>query len=461
VVTAEEREPDEEPAEAGAAAPLAAPALGAMDPIALGEAWPILSADERLEGFTLLTPVDAADFFLDLSIRDEAELLEGLGPDRSRPWIRLLAPDDAADLIQALPEELRPRFLDQLDPVTWREVLALLVYAEDAAGGLMNPRYMRLRPDITVEVAIRYLRRQAVRGIEIIDYAFVLDARMRLLGVVAFRELFAASPEKLVQEVMDPDFPRVTETTDQETVARDFADAGVLAMPVVDAEGRMKGVVTADDIVDVVEEEATEDIHKIGGTEALDEPYLEIAFWRMIRKRGGWLAVLFIGEMLTTIAMGHFEQEIARAVVLATFIPLIISSGGNSGSQAATLVIRALGLGEVRLRDWWRVMRREVATGATLGLVLGVIGFVRVAAWESFSGEFGPYAVRIGLTVAVSLLWVVMFGTIAGSMLPFVLRRLGFDPASASAPFVATLVDVTGLIIYFTAAAMILSGTIL
>jgi magnesium transporter len=414
-----------------------------------------------MEGFTMLGANEAADFFLGLSTRAQADLLQDLGPERSRPWMRLLAPDDAADLLQAMPGDRRARFMALLDAATLGEVSALLAYAEDAAGGVMNPRYMRLRPDISVEVAIRYLRRQAIRGIEVIDYAYVLDPGMHLLGVVSFRELFAAPPDQLVLDIMHTDLVTVSEETDQEAVAQLFRKEGLLAIPVVDAEGRMKGVVTADDVVEVVQEEATEDIQKIGGSEALDEPYLQIAFSDMVRKRGRWLAVLFIGEMLTATAMGFFEKEIARAVVLALFVPLIISSGGNSGSQAATLVIRAMALGEVRIRDWWRVARREILTGLVLGLLLGLIGLVRIMVWQAVGAVYGMHYLLIALTVAGSLLGVVMFGTLAGSMLPFILRRFGADPASASAPFVATLVDVTGLVIYFTVARVILGGTLL
>ena len=404
---------------------------------------------------------EAADFFLALSTRDQAELLQELGPERSRPWMRLLAPDDAADLLQALPSEDRFSFMALLDPATQGEVSALLAYAEDAAGGVMNPRYMRLRPEIPVEVAIRYLRRQAIRGIEVIDYAYVLGPDMHLLGVISFRELFAAPPERLVQDLMHVDLVTVTEETDQEAVAHLLVDEGLLAIPVVDTAGRMKGVVTADDVAGVVQEEATEDIQKIGGSEALDEPYLQIGFTDMVRKRGRWLAALFLGEMLTATAMGLYEAEIARAVILALFVPLIISSGGNSGSQAATLVIRAMALGEVRLRDWWRVARREILTGLALGLLLGLIGLVRILTWQAIGHVYGEHYLLVAFTVAGSLVGVVMFGTLAGSMLPFILRRIGADPASASAPFVATLVDVTGLIIYFSVARMILGGTLL
>ena len=428
---------------------------------ALLDAYPILSTEERMEGFAMLSANEAADFFLALSTHDQAGLLQELGPERSRPWMRLLAPDDAADVLQSLEPDERASFLALLDPATLGEVSALLAYAEDAAGGVMNPRYMRLRPDISVEVAIRYLRRQAIRGIEVIDYAYVLAPDMRLLGVISFRELFAAPPERLVRDIMHTDLVIVTEETDQEAVAHLLIEEGLLAIPVIDAEGRMKGVVTADDVVGVVQEEATEDIQKIGGSEALDEPYLQIGFGDMVRKRGRWLAVLFVGEMLTATAMGFFEKEIARAVILALFVPLIISSGGNSGSQAATLVIRAMALSEVRLRDWWRVARREILTGLVLGLLLGLIGLVRILVWQAVGAVYGEHYLLVALTVAGSLLGVVMFGTLAGSMLPFVLRRFGADPASASAPFVATLVDVTGLVIYFTVARIILGGTLL
>ena len=251
------------------------------------------------------------------------------------------------------------------------------------------------------------------------------------------------------------------ERMDQEALGQLFATHRYLAIPVVDDEGRVKGIVTLDDIVDVVREEATEDIQKLGGMEALDAPYLQVGLGRMIRKRAGWLSALFLGEMLTATAMGYYEEEIARAVILALFVPLIISSGGNSGSQATTLVIRAMALGEVKLRDWWRVVRREVFTGLGLGSILGALGMTRILLWQAMFHMYGAHAFLVALTVGASLIGVVLWGTLAGSMLPFVLRRIGFDPASASAPFVATLVDVSGLLIYFSVASVILSGTLL
>lgn len=376
-------------------------------------------------------------------------------------WLRLLAPDDTADVMQELPLEEREGFLALLDETTRTEVIALLSYAEDQAGGLMNPRYARVRPEMSVDEALSYLRRQARERLETIYYAYVLDAQQHLLGVISFRELFIAPKEKRVREVMQTDVVTVSEQMGQEAVSHVFAHHDLLALPVVDAEGHMKGIVTADDIVDVVQEEATEDIQKIGGMEALDAPYLQIGFAQMVKKRAGWLSALFLGEMLTATAMGYYEHEIERAVVLALFIPLIISSGGNSGSQASTLVIRAMALGEVRLRDWWRVVRRELVAGLVLGTILGLIGLARILLWPTRAQVYGEHYLLVGCTVAVSLVGVVLFGTIAGSMLPFLLRRLGFDPASASAPFVATLVDVSGLIIYFTVASVLLYGVLL
>jgi len=428
----------------------------------LREAWLLFAPEDRRLGFEQLPRSEAEDFFLSLPARDQEELVLGLPRDARRSWVRLLPPDDAADLIQAAAPEEREGLLALLDDATRREVTALLAYAEDEAGGLMNPRFARIRPDATVDEAISYLRRQAREAnAEVIYYAYVLDEEQRLLGVASFRDLFAASPEKRVRDVMHTDIVSVTEDMDQEAVSHVFADHDLPAIPVVDAQGRMKGIVTVDDIVDVVEEEATEDIQKFGGVEVLGAPYLDMGFGAMVRKRGGWLAALFIGEMLTATAMAFFEDEIARAVVLAVFLPLIISSGGNSGSQASTLVIRAMALGEVRVRDWWRVAGREVTTGLALGVLLATIGFVRILVWQRIGHMYGEHYLRVALTMSVSLVGVVTVGTLAGSMLPFLLRRFGLDPASASAPFVATLVDVTGLVIYFAVGSVFLSGALL
>ena len=427
----------------------------------LRETWDVLSEDERAEGFGMLRRTEREDFFLDADARDQKQILAFLPHAERRAWLRLLPPDDAADLLQLHEPPDREPLLAALDDVTRREVVALLAYAEDDAGGLMNPRFARVRPDMSVDEAISYLRRQARDRLETIYYAYVLDPEQRLLGVVSFRDLFAARPEQTVSDVMVRDPVTVREDMDQEAVSQVFVHHDLLAVPVVDSAGRMKGLVTIDDIVDVVQEEATEDIQRAGGTEVLGAPYLAVPLPAMLKKRAGWLAALFLGEMLTATAMARYEDEIAKAVVLALFVPLIISSGGNSGSQASTLVIRAMALGEVRLRDWWRVAHREVVSGVGLGLILGAIGVVRVLAWQALFHSYGAHAGAIAATVGVTLVGVVTWGCIAGSMLPFLLRRIGFDPASASAPFVATLVDVSGLVIYFTAASFILGGRLL
>jgi magnesium transporter len=314
---------------------------------------------------------------------------------------------------------------------------------------------------MTVDEAIRYLRAQTRNQAETIYYAYVLDHDQQLLGAVSLRQLLTSPSDAKIRDVMRSDLTRVPEDMDQEQVAALFSQNNLLALPVVDSQGRMRGIVTIDDVVSVVQKEATEDVHKMGGTGTLDEPYLDIGVWKMIQKRAGWLMVLFVGEMFTATAMGRYEEEIERAVVLALFIPLIISSGGNSGSQASTLVIRALALKEIRVRDWNRILGREVLSGLILGGILGVIGVLRILYWPGSLEIYGEHYVRVGFTVGISLIGIVLWGTIAGSMLPLVLRRLGFDPASASTPFVATLADVTGIFIYFTTASLVLRGTLL
>jgi magnesium transporter len=427
----------------------------------LRETWRLLAPDDRLEAFLDLPRSEAEDFFLDLSARDQYEMVFAIAAEQRRSWMRLLPPDDAVDLVQEAEEDEREALLALLDEQTRREVMALLAYAEDDAGGLMNPRYARVRVDVSVDEAISYLRRQARDHLENVYYVYVNDADHRLVGVVSLRELFGAAADRTVRDLMATDLVTARGDMDQEELGRLFAEHDLQAIPVVDADGRMQGIVTVDDIVDVIQEEATEDIQKIGGTEALEAPYLEVGYASMLRKRVVWLAVLFVGELLTATAMSKFENEIAKAVVLSVFIPLIISSGGNSGSQASTLVIRAMALGEVTLSDWWRVVNRELAQGLSMGSILGCIGLGRVFLWEAMFHTYGANTLRLGLTVAASVMGVVTFGTLTGSMLPFLLKRGGLDPASASAPFVATLVDVTGIVIYFSIASLLLRGTLL
>jgi len=422
--------------------------------------WHSLGEHERVGKFRNLPTKISAEFFPRLDTRSQARLLLALDRAEQHVWLQLLSPDDAADVILALPADKRAALLSALDEPARREVDVLLTYRSDVAGGLMSTRFARLRPEHTVDEAISYLRQQAL-SLETIYCAFALDEEQHLLGTVFLQDLFCADRGKTIGEVMHRDCVTVAEGMDQEKVARLLADNRLQAVAVIDHQGHIVGVVTVDDLMDVVTEEATEDIQKIGGMEALDAPYLEISLRRMIRKRAGWLAILFLGEMLTATAMSYYERQIERAVVLALFIPLVISTGGNSGSQATTLVIRAMALGEVKLRDFWRVAWREICAGLSLGLFLGLIGFARIVIWQAVSPVYGEYYLLIGLSIAASLVGVVLFGSIAGAMLPFILTLCGLDPASASAPFVATLVDVTGLVIYFTLASFILRGTLL
>jgi len=427
----------------------------------LKQHWAELDHASRLDKFFKLPRIDQEDLFLGLSPDEQIEMVMHLGPAEKRGWIRILALDDAADFVQRLPQETRGEVLCLLDDVNRQEVMGLMAYAEDEAGGVMNPRYIRLRPDMSVEEAIRYMRAQARTPIEVIYYAYVLDYDQKLLGVVSFRELLLASHDKHMREIMKTDLVTIPEEMDREKLSEVFGSHSLMAVPVVDEQGRMMGIVTYDDIVDVVQKEATEDIQKLGGMEALGAPYFKISFGQMVKKRAGWLITLFIGEMFTATAMAQYQDKIEKAVVLSLFIPLIISSGGNSGSQASTLIIRSLALREVRLRDWMKVLFRETASGLVLGLCLAVIGLIRILAWQYWSPLYGEHYFLIALTVACSLVGVVVWGTLAGAMLPFLLRKSGFDPASASAPLVATLVDVTGLVIYFTVANIILRGTLL
>jgi magnesium transporter len=421
----------------------------------LRDAWPALGHAERLKRFREMHTAEKADFFLGLSAHDQCDLLQRLPQEQRHVWIRLLAPDDAADLLQEAGPEHRDEMLALLDEPTRKEVIALLAYKEDQAGGLMSPRFARVRPESTVEEAISYLRKQSP-GVETIYYAYALDHEQHLLGVISLRELFSAEPGKSIREIMHTDLIAVPEATSQKNVADLVRESRLLAIPVLDNQSRMVGIVTVDDIVDVVEEESARDMQNLGGTAALDGPYLHAPFFELVRKRAGWLMILFVGEMFTATAMSFFENEIERAVVLALFLPLIISSGGNSGSQATTLVIQAMAVGDVRLRDWFRVIHRELFVGLALGLILGCIGLVRIFAWHFLFNMYGAQAFLLALTILCALIGVVAFGSLAGATLPFILRRCGLNPASASAPFVATLVDVTGLVIYFSIARVIM-----
>lgn len=425
----------------------------------LQQEWAGLNHEERIEKFKSLDRETAEDLFLSFSASDQAEVICDLPHGQRRSWLRMLPLDDTADLLQHLPEEFKSICFELLDPDTKPQVLGLLAYAQDDAGGLMTPHFIRLRPDMDVEVAIRYLRAHSKHQERTIYYTYIVDNDEKLVGVLSFREILLASPTKKVADVMRTKLVTVLDTMDQEEVARVFTSHSLSAIPVLDSQARLKGVVTYDDISSAIEQEATEDIQKIGGMEALDLPYWKTSFFAMIRKRAGWLVVLLIGEMLTTATMSHYVNELTQMIVLALFIPLIISSGGNSGSQASTLIIRAMVLREIKMKQWWQVLNRELMAGFMLGAILGTIGFLRIVLWPNSIQLYGEHYLQIAFTVGLSLIGVVLWGATAGAMLPFLLRKFRLDPASASAPLVATLVDVTGLIIYFTVASIMLKSS--
>jgi magnesium transporter len=413
--------------------------------------------------------VSALPFDLAVQLLDEPELdrrgdiFERLDERRAVPLIEALSSDQQVELYRDLKEADRSRLLHVLDAPT-RDVLKLLLaYPPTSAGGIMTTEFVGVPSTWTVDQVKSHISKVG-RGKETVYAIYVLDPTdQRLETVVSLREIMLTRPDHLVSAIADARRPvTVSPTTDREDVARLISKYNLLAIPVVDDAGHVLGIVTVDDVIDALIREQTEDVQKFGGMAAVDEPYMQIGLKAMVRKRGGWLCALFLGEMLTASAMGHFEGEISRAVVLALFIPLIISSGGNSGSQATSLIIRAMALGELRLRDWWRVAVRELPAGLALGAILGSIGAVRILLWQLIGFyDYGAHYLKIAETVALALVGVVLFGSLAGSMLPFALRRVGFDPASASAPLVATLVDVSGLVIYFSVALLMLRGTLL
>jgi magnesium transporter len=425
----------------------------------LPEDWSQLSPQARCSWLRALPQRQSHDLFLHLTTREQMDLLLAFSDSERHIWLRLLPPDDLADLLQTAGNS-RPALVSLLDDATRLQVTALLAYKEDLAGGLMSPRFVRVRPEMTADEAITYVRLQS-QVVETLYYLYILDEGQRLLGVLSLRELFSCPKDQIVRDVMRPEVLSVPDSMDQEAVAQLFARSDLIALPVVDTENRMKGIITIDDIVDVFNEEASEDIHKFGGMEALHAPYLDVGFGGMLRKRAGWLAALFIGEMLTAAAMARFQDDIAKAVVLTLFIPLIISSGGNAGSQASTLVIRAMAVGELGARDWWIVLRRELPLGWMLGIVLACIGVLRIMLWQLIASPYGSYAAALAATVGLSLVGVVFWGTVLGALLPFALRAVRLDPASASAPFVATMVDVSGVLIYFTVARIVLREVLL
>ncbi|MDQ6885852.1 MAG: magnesium transporter [Gemmatimonadota bacterium] len=437
--------------------------LSTMRPADIADALNQLEPDGAATVISVL-PFDLAVRVLDEPQLDRRHLIFSHCEDHAAgPLIEAMSADQQAELFRDLPEGERSRLIKTLDAPTRESLKLLLQYPPATAGGIMTTEFVSMPSNWTVEEAMRHIR-DVGRAKETVYAIYVLDpADQRLVHMVSLRELMLSDRSLPVGQVGDVRKPvSVPPLMAREDVARLLSKYNLLAVPVVDDQQHVIGIVTVDDVIDAIVKEQTEDVQKFGGMEALGEPYMQISLMQLIRKRAPWLCVLFLSEMLTATAMQHFSDELSRAVVLAMFIPLVMSSGGNSGSQATSLIIRAMALREVTLRDWWRVAVRELPTGIVLGTMLGVLGILRISIWQAVGFyDYGVHHVLIAITIGCALVGVVTFGSLTGSMLPFVLRRLGFDPASASAPFVATLVDVTGLIIYFTVAFAILKGTLL
>ena len=425
-----------------------------------------LPEDEQVIIFRVLPHDLAADVFEYLDLDAQQKLLRAMAHEQVVGILNEMAPDDRTALLEELPSAAARQLIRLLTPEERRIATALLGYPEDSVGRLMTPDFIAVHEDWTVQQVLDYVREHG-RDSETLNFVYVVDDRGKLIDDVRMREFLLRPLTAKVTDIRDQTFGALNVTDSQQDALNVFRKYDRAALPVVDSNGVLVGIVTADDMLDVAEEEATEDIQKFGGMEALEEPYMRIPLWRMVRKRAGWLIILFLGEMLTATAMANYQEELAKALVLALFLPLIVSSGGNSGSQASSLMIRAMALGEVTLRDWWRVMGREIQAGLALGAILGAIGVLRVGAWAIIGEQYlhrQPYGAHwplVAITVGIALVGVVLWGTLSGSMLPFLLRRIGADPATSSAPFVATLVDVTGLIIYFSIALVIMRGVML
>lgn len=426
----------------------------------IAESFEILPNDEKLIVFRVLPREIATNVFEYLPMETQEELVKTMARSELATLLNEMAADDRTLLLEEFPANAVQQMLTLLTPEERAVAVSLLGYPEGSIGRIMTPEYVRVRQEWTIQHTLDHIRKHG-KDSETLNMIYVVDEKGVLIDDLRIRSVLLATPETKVSEITEKVFVALKATDKEEDAIAEFKRTDLFALPVTDSEGVLIGIVTIDDVLDVAERAATEDIQKIGGMAALEEPYMNVVFFEMIKKRVGWLIVLFLGQMLTATAMGFFQSEIEKALVLTYFIALIISSGGNSGSQAATLVIRALALGEVHLSDWWRVMKREILSGLTLGLILGFLGFLRIIIFAGFTDSYGTHPFLIGLTIGLTVVGVVTWGTLVGSMLPFLLRRLGLDPATSSAPFVATLIDVTGIVIYFTVALLLLRGTLL
>lgn len=398
--------------------------------------------------------------FEHLALESQIELVRSMNRESAAEILNDMSPDDRTALLEELPEVEAQEVLKLLTPAERQVAESLLHYPPESVGRLMTPDYLEVKPEWTMKRVLDHVRAHG-HDSETLYNVYVTDDHGKLIDDVRIRDVLLSPLPMHVRDVMDHKFVSLSADDDRRSAVDVFRKYDRTSLPVVDQHGKLVGIVTIDDVIDVAEEEATRDLQRFGGVEALDEAYVETGLLTLLRKRATWLIVLFLGETLTTFVMGAYEDSLQRAAVLMMFVPLLISSGGNSGSQAATLLIRALAVKEISLRDWFWVFRREVLSGFLLGLILGSIGFLKIAVGSQFSDAYGPHAMLVALTVALSLVWIVMSGTLTGAMLPFILKSLKLDPATSSAPFVATMVDVTGLIIYFTVASIVLRGTLL
>ncbi len=402
----------------------------------------------------------AASVFKILDLSVQKRVIHELPPNTTASLLNDLPADDRTDFLEELPSNVVRELIKLLDPEERKITLSLLGYPENSIGRLMTPDYVYVYPWNTIEEVFSTIRKYG-KDSETINVIYVINDKGELLDDIRIRDFILNPPDKKVSELMDERFVTLHAEDDQETASEVFKMNNRVALPVVSKSNKLLGIVTIDDILWVASEEFSEDMQKMGGTAALDEPYLDVPLFKLYKKRIIWLIILFIGETLTIAAMSNFQKTLEQVLVLSTFIPLIISSGGNSGSQAATLIIQALALGEITVKDWWRIARREIVSGLFMGITLGVFGFLIIYGGHQFFDLFGEHYIRIGFAIGTAVIGVVMWGTIMGSMLPLLLKRCGADPATSSTPFIATLVDVTGLLIYFGMAFLLLKGVLL
>ena len=437
--------------------------LNNLEPFQIAALIESLAKEEQILLFRILTRQSSKEIFQHMSHDEQEDIIEGIAGNASQltDLLNDLDPDDRTAFFEELPGSVSQRLMQMLSVEECAIATRLLGYPKETIGRLMTPEYVAVKPYFTVQQALDHIRKFG-HDSETLNVIYIVDNKWKLIDDIRIKEIILASPEQTIGEISDNRFVSLNAYDDREVAVKVFQDNDRVALPVTDTDGTLLGIVTVDDVMDVIEEEATEDFQKFGGTEGLDLSYTKTSLFEMVKKRSVWLIILFLGEMLTASAMGYFEEEIEKAIVLALFVPLIISSGGNSGSQAASLIIRAIALGELNLKNWWYVMRKEIFSGLLLGAILGFIGLIRIFLWQKVGlYDYGEFWIWVGLSVSVALVFVVLWGTLTGSMIPLILKKLGLDPATASAPFVATLVDVTGLIIYFSIAAIFLGGKLI